>query len=167
MPTPRKSLDEHKLSGTRAHYVEESSDVSPDRPRYPKNLSIEARRFFKGICRTLERRRTLTEGDQELIRLAAVLRDRHERAIAHVAAEGEIAVYTRFDSNGATHDIVKENLWLRVAKDAERQTVAILDRLGLTPMHRSKIKPTKKDEQEPAVFPTRKKPRRRWSRKST
>ena len=156
MPTPRKSLDEHKLVGTRPHYVDEDSDVVPGRPHYPKNLSIEARRFFKAICRTLERRRTLTEGDQELIRLAAVLRDRHERAIAHVAAEGEVYAYTRLDSNGGAHDIIKENLWLRVAKDAERQTVSILDRLGLTPYHRSKIKPTKKDRaQEPAAFPSR------------
>jgi phage terminase small subunit len=37
--------------------------------------------------------------------------------------------------------MVKENLWLRCAKDAEKQLVAILDRLGLTPANRSKIKP--------------------------
>ena len=150
MPTPRKDLDAHKLQGTKPRYVEEGSDVAPSRPRYPKNLSPDAKRFFKGICRVLEKRRNLTEGDQELLRLAAILRDRHERAMEHVITEGEVCTYVRLDSNGAPHDLVKENLWLRCAKDSEKQMVAILDRLGLTPMNRTKIKPTEVPK-EPTV----------------
>ncbi|MDA4120131.1 MAG: P27 family phage terminase small subunit, partial [Thaumarchaeota archaeon] len=136
MPTPRKELSAHKLQNTKPKYIEESSVVAPGRPRFPKNLSTDAKRFFKNLCRMLEQRRTLTEGDQELLRLAAILRDRHERSMEHVIAEGEICTYVRLDSNGAPHDMVKENLWLRCAKDAEKQMVAILDRLGLTPLNR-------------------------------
>lgn len=158
MPTPRKELSTHKLQGTKAKYIEETSVVAPGRPRFPKNLSPDSKRFFKNLCRMLEQRRTLTEGDQELIRLAAILRDRHERAMAHVLAEGEICVYCRLDSNGAAHDMWKENLWLRCAKDAEKQMVAILDRLGLTPLARGKVKQTEipkestVDPRESAMF---------------
>ncbi len=151
MPTPRKDLSAHTLQGTTARYIDENSDVPASRPRYPKNLSPESKRFFKGICRMLEKRSTLTEGDQELIRLAAILRDRHERAVEKVAEEGEICTYVRLDSNGAPHDLVKENLWLRVAKDSEKQMVAILDRLGLTPAARGKIKQVDKPKDKPAL----------------
>jgi P27 family predicted phage terminase small subunit len=133
MPRERKTIPEHELANTKPQYVLPDSDVSAGRPKYPKNLSPDAKRFFKGLCRMLERRRTLTEGDAELIRLAAILRDRHERAIEHVRTEGEICTYG---------DEVKENLWLKQAKDAEKQLVSLLDRLGLTPAARGKIKQT-------------------------
>lgn len=142
MPRDRKSLDEHKLTGTKPQYVVPTSDVKPGRPRYPKSLTPEARRFFKGICSLLEKRRTLTEGDAELIRLAAILRGRHERAIRKLEVEGEVCTYTRLDSNSKPVEVEKPNLWLGVAKDAEKQLVAVLDRLGLTPANRSKIKQT-------------------------
>jgi P27 family predicted phage terminase small subunit len=129
------------LNSTKAKYVEASSNVAPGRPRFPKKLSPDAKRFFKNLTRTLEARKTLTEGDQQLLRLAAILLDRHERSMDHVLEEGEICTYTRTDSNGAQFEVVKENLWLRCAKDAEKQLVAVLDRLGLTPMNRGKIKP--------------------------
>lgn len=140
MPTPRKDLSTHLLNGTTPKYVEPDSDVAPGRPSYPKNISTDAKRVYKRLCRLLERRKTLTEGDAELLRLYAILFDRHARAVSHVEVEGEVCAYVRLDSNSAAHDIFKENLWLKTAKDCERQMVAILDRCGLTPAARGKVK---------------------------
>jgi phage terminase small subunit len=36
----------------------------------------------------------------------------------------------------------KPNLWLKVAETSERNMIACLDRLGLTPNARGKVKPT-------------------------
>lgn len=157
MPTPKKDLFAHALHGTMPRYIESDSDVAPGRPRYPKNLSLDARRVFKPLCALLERRKTLTEGDAELLRIYAVLFDRHARAISHVETEGEVCQYTRLDSNGAPHLIWKENLWLKTAKDCERQMVAILDRCGLSPATRGKVKKAAEPRapQLPEAFPTR------------
>jgi len=86
MPTPRKSLEDHKLTGTNAAYVEPSSDVPAGRPRFPKNISAEARRVFKRLCALLAARKVLSEGDSELLRLYAVAFTRHERALEHPTA---------------------------------------------------------------------------------
>jgi P27 family predicted phage terminase small subunit len=141
MPMPRKSLSEHDLTGTKPQYVLPDVAVKTGRPIYPRNLSPEAKRFFKTICRQLERRGNLTEGDQELIRLAAILRDRHARAIEHINAEGEICSYTRLDKKGETFESVAPNVWLKIAQESEKQIVSILDRCGLTPLNRAKVAP--------------------------
>jgi P27 family predicted phage terminase small subunit len=134
------------LQGTKPAYVEADSQVLASRPKFPKEFksgSLE-RKFFKQYCQPLERRRTLTEGDAELLRVVVINRVRHLRAMEHLSLEGEICTYTRLDSNGQPHDVVKENLWLKVAVDSEKTIVAILDRLGLTPANRAKVKPAEK-----------------------
>jgi P27 family predicted phage terminase small subunit len=147
VPTPKKSDAMHALTGSKSQAKPEPEYVlPPGRPRYPKSLTPEARRVFKRLCSLLEKRRALTEGDGELLRLYSVLYDRHTRAMAKIEAEGEIRMYTRLDSNGAAHEVEKPNLWLKVAETAEKNMVAILDRLGLTPHNRAKVKPTGKTE---------------------
>lgn len=47
MPRERKSIDDHKLNGTRPEYVTPDSSVRPGRPHYPKNISADAKRTFK------------------------------------------------------------------------------------------------------------------------
>jgi P27 family predicted phage terminase small subunit len=145
-PRERKSLDEHKLQSTKPQYVEPSSEVIGSRPKIPVEFpkGTPLRKWFKQYCADLEKRRTLTSGDAELLRIAVVCRDRHARALVHLRTEGEIVTYVKLDSNGQPHNSVKPNLWLKVAQDAEKQLVAILDRLGLTPANRAKIKPTEK-----------------------
>ena len=156
MPTPRKPLSEHALASTKPRYVEPQSDVDASRPRYPKGLTPEAKRVFKNVTRLLERRRSLTEADGELVRLLALTHVRHARAVEKLAEQGEIRIYVRLDSNGSPHDVEKENLWLAVATTAEKQMIGIYDRLGFTPRDRSKVKPTKEEPKpEDAPFPTR------------
>src|SRR6266852_1309319 len=130
MPQPRKSDALHDLQGTKPHdrIPEPEFVLPPGRPKYPRNLSADPKAVFDRLCGLLEDRRTLTSGDGELLRLYSILFDRHTRALAKIAAEGEIRVYTRLDSNGAAHDVEKQNLWLKVAETTEKNMVAILDR---------------------------------------
>jgi P27 family predicted phage terminase small subunit len=155
MPQSRKSLDEHKFQGTRPHYADDDSDVKPGRPKYPKGISPDAKRVFKRLCLLLSRRKTLTEGDAELLRLYAVTFDRHARALAHLDAEGEICPYERLDSNGEAHTVYKENLWLKVASDSEKFMRACLNDCGLNPMSRGKVKVAERPKPVDPEMPTK------------
>lgn len=146
MPRERKSLDEHVLQGTKPAYTETDSLVVASRPKIPSEFpkGTVLRKWFKQYCADLEKRRTLTSGDAELLRIAVILRDRHARAIEHLRNEGEVCKYQRLDADGHAVDVVKENLWVKIAANSEKQLVSILDRLGLTPLQRGKVKPTDK-----------------------
>lgn len=153
MPRERKDLATHKLQGTKPEYVLPSAEVKPGRPRFPKGISPDARRVFKHVARLLEARRSLSEGDGELIRLLVIAYDRHATAVAKLATEGEIKTYFRLDKHGESVPSEKENLWLKVATDAEKFMVGCYDRLGLTPMNRAKIKPTEEPKTKDSALP--------------
>jgi P27 family predicted phage terminase small subunit len=155
MPTPRKANDVHRLQGTIPHdrAPETPSTLVASRPRYPKNLTPEAKRVFKQLCRQLADRKTLTEGDEHLLTLYVTIWDRRARAQEKLLAEGEVCAYTRIDPNGVAHKIEKPNLHLKIASDCESRLVAILDRLGLTPLAGSKVKQTRANEATAAPTP--------------
>jgi P27 family predicted phage terminase small subunit len=146
MPQPRKHDKLHVLQGTKPH--DRNPEMTPGtlvagRPKFPKSLSGEAKRVFKQLCRQLAERRALTEGDGHLLILYATIWDRRARAQEKLIEQGEVVAYTRIDPNGVAHKIEKANLHLKIASDAERQLVSILDRLGLSPLAGSKIKQTR------------------------
>jgi P27 family predicted phage terminase small subunit len=146
MPMPKKPDPLHWLEGTKSQAKEvlENRDgftVPESRPRTPKDLNPEALAIFKRLCGLLKKRHALTAGDVELLRLYAITSVRHSRAIAKLEEEGEVCVYSRLDSNGAEVKVEKPNLWLKIAESSERTMVACLDRLGLSPLNRSKVRP--------------------------
>ena len=143
MPTPAKDSDKHWLEGTKSQAKSDSGqEFTPGRPKYPRGLVGDAKAAFKRLVNLLESRRALTAADGELIYIFAVNFARHAKALAKLAEEGEIRIYVRLDSHGEPHNVEKENLWLKVAFTAEKNMVACLDRLGLSPMNRAKVKPT-------------------------
>src|SRR5271169_5139221 len=142
MPMPRKPLALHELHGTVPNGRVDNPLIPAGRPRYPKGLTKAARKVFKHLCSLLESRRTLTEGEYYLLQMYAEVWDRRGRAQAKLLAEGEIRLYNRLDPNGVAHQIEKPNLNMKIVEVAEKQLVAILDRLGLTPASASKIKQT-------------------------
>jgi len=147
MPAPRKAEVLHELHGTRIHdRAETTPGLNPGRPRYPKDATPEDKRIFKKLCKQLSARRALTEGDEFLLTLASSLWVRRGRAHAKLLEEGEVTFYTRLDPNGVAHKIEKPNLHLKVAENCEKQLVAILDRLGLTPLNATKVKLTKQEK---------------------
>ncbi len=154
MPTPRKHDKLHDLQGTKPH--DRNPEMTPStlvagRPRLPRSTTPEAKSLFKRLCKQLAERRALTQGDEYLLTLCATIWDRRNRAQEKLLVEGEICFYTRLDSNGVAHKMEKPNLNLKVAMDAERQLVSILDRLGLTPLAGSKIKQTRPSEKEEII----------------
>lgn len=143
MPRPRKSPSLHAIEGTTPDYVWGLTDEStPGRPKVPKGLSRDAKKAFKRLCDQLEQRRALTAGDGELLRLAAVLIDRHQRATDKCQGN-EIIEYFRDVGDGKQVPVMGENPWLKIAQQSERTLTSILDRLGLTPRERGRITPTK------------------------
>jgi P27 family predicted phage terminase small subunit len=150
MPTPRKSQELHELAGTKSQARSPAvSSIPEGRPSCPRGLSREARKVFRQLCRLLAERKTLTRGDGELLVLYAETWDRRRRAQTALLLEGEICTYTRLDSNGRAHDVVKTNLNLPIVERADKAMVGILDRLGLTPLGKDKVKAAGKGKQEP------------------
>jgi P27 family predicted phage terminase small subunit len=144
MPTRRKSDLVHWLQHTSPHdrTPATESNAPAGRPPIPKDVS---KKVFKSLCRELEKRKALTSGDLQLIRLFCVLYERHSRALEKLAAEGEIRSYPRATSSGEVYQCEAPNLWLKVAENAEARMISCLDRLGLTPLNREKVRPTKPD----------------------
>jgi P27 family predicted phage terminase small subunit len=153
MAQPRKSEFMHELSGTKSQATTPDVITPPGRPKFPKDISPELRPLFKRVCGLLEQRRALTAGDGELILLFVVTYARWKKALSKIQEQGEVRLYTRLDSNGTAHDVEKTNLWLPIAEKAEKSLVGIIDRLGLTPLNRSKVKPTGEAE-KPKADPT-------------
>ena len=154
MPRDRKSLEDHKLQNTKPQYVLPDSDVIASRPSFPKNISQSAKKKFKQLVRMLEQRRTVTAGDQEILRLYVVLFDRHERALGRLLAEGDIVDSEVVSKTGEVYTVQKTNPSLKIAEVCETKMANILSQLGLTPRTRTQVKATveKKKEDE---FPTR------------
>jgi P27 family predicted phage terminase small subunit len=148
MSMPAKSEAEHWLQGNKSSVKAVDFACPPGKPKCPAGISKEAKATFKRLCGLLEKRRALTEGDGELLKLYALNSDLHERARAKVAEQGEIRIYTRLDSNGTAHDCEKENLWQKQVIAAQKNMVAILDRLGLSPINRGRVKPTASTKKE-------------------
>jgi P27 family predicted phage terminase small subunit len=144
MATVPKSEELHALTGTKSEVVSERPSALPGgRPRVPEELSPEASREFKKLCATLRKRRALTPGDAAILRLWAILFDRHRKALSELETDGLVCEYERLDSNGQPRITVKINIYLRIAETCETKMIAILDRLGLTPAHRDRVRPTR------------------------
>lgn len=144
MAMPPKPEELHKLHGTKSEVVSERpSGIQGGRPRVPENLSPEATKEFKKLCAALRKRRALTPGDASILRLWAILFDRHNAALVQLAAEGLVVEYSRLDSNGKEVPTFKTNLYLKIAEVCEGKMIALLDRLGLSPRARDYVRPTK------------------------
>lgn len=151
-PRPALPLEVHKLKSTESE-AEPSPEIQPSRPKFPRGLRGESKKIFKKLASVLERRRALTEGEEELLRLYANLHVRHAKAQAKLEEEGEVCTYYRLNNRGESVPTEKPNLWLAIAQGAEKNMVSILDRLGLTPLNRSKVKQTSKPKETKGYDP--------------
>jgi P27 family predicted phage terminase small subunit len=103
----------------------------------------------------LAQRRTLTAGDQEILRLYATAFDRHARAVEHLAKEGEIVISQRTTKSGELFDFEEENKWLSIAQNSEKYMRGLLSDLGLNPLQRSRVKQTEVKKPDDAELPTK------------
>ncbi len=142
-PRPRKTLALHDLHSTRAQYVTDGeSHVAGALPRPPKHLTKVAKKSFRGFVKQLAERRAVTAGDGALIAMLCVIEERWLAALENLRDEGVVVEYTRLDSNGQQVTVEKPNINLKIAETAERQMVAILSKLGLSPKDREAVRPT-------------------------
>jgi len=152
-PMPRKSLEQHALEGTKAHYDagQKTSHIPAGRPYPPKFLSAEAKRKFRSLAKVLEKRRVATAGDAELLTQYVVLWERWVAAQQHVRDEGSVITVTCYSKNGDPYQRDKKNPWLEVAQASEKQMASALAALGLTVSSRDKAKQTAINRQEEIV----------------
>ena len=142
MPTPRIPLEIHELRDTKPQYVARGeSEVPASLPRPAKFLSKDAKKKFRALVRQLAARRTVTAGDADLISLYCSLWERWQQSLAKILEEGAIRIYTRLGSDGASAEVERENLHIKLAQNCERQMVTILRQLGLTPSARDTVRP--------------------------
>ena len=121
MPRDRKSLEDHKLQNTKPQWTLPDSDVAASRPSFPKNISQTAKKKFKQLVCMLEQRRTVTAGDQEILRLYVVLFDRHERALGRLQTEGDIVDCETVSKTGEVYTVQKVNPSLKIAEVCEQK----------------------------------------------
>jgi P27 family predicted phage terminase small subunit len=145
MGRPRKALELHELQGTQPHYVPgnvPSSIHAGSLPKPAKFLSSEAKKKFRGLVKQLAARRTVTQGDADLLSIYASTFERWTQALEKVRTEGPVVAYSRLNNQGKEVLSEKPNLHLAIAETCERNMVSILTRLGLTPKDRESVRPT-------------------------
>jgi P27 family predicted phage terminase small subunit len=142
---PRQSDEQHALHGTKSAAPPESA-APAGRPRVPKHLSADARKIFRDTVRELQKRRSCTTADARIIELLAIAVERHRQALQHIMAEGAVVTYTRLNNHGEEVPTTAKNIWLGIAQEAEGKITSLLDRLGFSPLNRSRVRPASTEE---------------------
>src|ERR1035441_8899690 len=120
MSRPRKSREEHELTGSKQRLTLPDDNIPEGKPTIPRNLSKDAKATFRRLARMLQQRRHLSAGDSEILRLYCVAFERHVRATAHLAEEGEIVTSQRASKSGELYDVTEKNPWLEISVSAEK-----------------------------------------------
>jgi len=141
MARPTKDLVQHKLEGTIQRAIG-SSFIAGSLPRPPKDLSKEERKRFKGHVRMLADRRAVTSGDASLLAILVRTETRCIQAQEKITTEGMVVTYQYATPKGELYEVKKANIHLKILENAEKQCIAILVRLGLTPRDREHVRPT-------------------------
>jgi P27 family predicted phage terminase small subunit len=140
MPFPRKSLEKHALTGTTPSYRPEDARRFVDSaPRIPSDVN---RKHYKRLCAMLRGRRALTAADRDILRLAAISLEIHERAWAAIRAEGEIIAQSKCSPKGDLYTVTAVNPRMKVLDQSGKMLLWCLQQLGLTPLLKSKVTPT-------------------------
>ena len=149
MPMPAKPAEVHALQGTRSKARPKSdSGIQGGRPKFPAHLTAAAKPEFKRLVALLEERRVVTPGDAVLLALAAEIAARWFIAKRDVQTRGLTITTTILSSNGEPLEKEKKNPCLAIAQESEKTLLSILDRLGLSPINREKVKPLKENADE-------------------
>lgn len=144
MGRPAKTIRQHLLSGTVPQGKQESkvSLYEGGRPKAPKHLSPAARREFKRGVQLLEHRGTITEGDLATLAVYA------ECLVRWIAAKEQLGEHymittTIKDTHGEPVIVQRLNPLLKVVEACEGRLLTLAKNLGLTPLDRDKVKPTR------------------------
>ena len=147
----KKTAHEHWLSGDAGHRhkltakppANEASapTVVGGRPKCPPHLTPAERDQFRRISKLLGRRRVESEGDGDVIAVAAVVYCRLAEAKRLLDEEGLRITVEVADSHGVVRSKRINNPLLPIVGDLERRLLALLKALGLTPDSRKCVEP--------------------------
>jgi P27 family predicted phage terminase small subunit len=139
--SPSPSWDPNRPTRAKEH----TPAATAGRPPVPRHLTAEEKQRFRQLCRELEAMGCLSKGLGELVTLYCVTWSRWRKAMADVEARGEVIISVSKGKDGELIEREKKNPWLLISQESEKQMYALLDRLGLSPMNQSRVKPVKRD----------------------
>ena len=139
----RISDELHRLRGTRPTRAAEprASIAKAGRPKMPFYLSDDEQVCWRQIVKLLTRLRTITPSDAPAIELFAQQKVRHLALLKELKNFGEMVDVTILDASGHPHTKRILNPAGKAATQLENSIRALLDRLGLNPASREKVKP--------------------------
>lgn len=129
----------------KSQVVEKPSVAQAGRPSVPSFLDAAEKQRMRQMMRQLEERRQLVRTDGELLVQYVTTYSTWRRAVDALRTEGEVVTVISRGKNDEQIERFKPNPWLAIKERCTKQLVAILDRLGWSPLNREKIKPVEKD----------------------
>jgi P27 family predicted phage terminase small subunit len=151
MPTPRKTAEQHWLTGTESQ-AKESAPAQFERgsPKMPDDLTESGKKEYRRLVRELKRRGTLTRVDGSSLELYIRTWETWRAAHAEVQANGVMVETAVTDSRGDVHIVRKQNPATKIAAACAATLRQMLREFGATPKAREGVKPAKpKAEDEP------------------
>jgi P27 family predicted phage terminase small subunit len=146
-----ESAEHHWLRGTKprpnqrneSDRESDTATVNAGRPRPPKDLTELELAHWKAAAKVMKSRGTLSKGDGEALELWSRTKARYSVASKALADEGLIITETRYSKSGNEYTVQIPNPHLKIVEQCERALQQMAAKLGLNPMDRSKVKPTK------------------------
>jgi len=148
MPTERKPIEAHLLSGTKPAWSLDEPIFASGRPKMPADLSPAAEAEWKRIVPMLSRRKQLTKADASLMELYCRTFGRW-RKVEAIAAEHPFSETSWLDKNGNEHIKTEESAASKSAARLESQLRALLVQMSATPVSRKLTKPPRIDNPDP------------------
>lgn len=149
---PRKTLEYHKLTSTKVHYLpgEESTAFVGGKLRMPKDLPDAAITEWKRMAKDLHKRGTTTRVDSSAME-AYVRTWALWRKLDAIAFENPLVETTWVDKNGEPHSKVSENPAIKSAACLLTKVLAYQKEFSATPASRDRTRPTQPpvDKNEP------------------
>ena len=144
MPTPRKPLEAHAITGTKPEWSDEPEFIS-GRPKMPSGLSPgaveERRRLVPKLCK----RKQLSKADASCLELYVRIYSRW-RTFEAMAAENPISETVWYGKDGEEHVKHEESPASKIAARLESQLRALLIQMSATPASRKLTKPHREKE---------------------
>jgi len=148
MPTPKKPLEQHILSGTKPSAFSFDEPIfASGRPKMPADLCPVAAAEWKRIVPKLCKRKQLTKADASGFEIYCRIFARW-RKVEAMAAEHPLSETLWLDKNGNEHIKVEESPASKIASRLESQMRAYLVQFSATPVSRKLTKPPKIDNPE-------------------
>jgi len=140
---PRKSLEQHALTGTTPEWTAgQGIAYRAGRPRMPKDYSPEEKTKWLELVRLLSKRGTITPGDGPALELYVAQWSRWRALLKHIKDHGAMFTQTFVTKNGETYEREVANPALKLAAQLETGLRLLMKEFSTTPASRQRTTPT-------------------------